>query len=57
MRRVPRRYHRELEAAGRLADLEMIRAMARTRTVTLVFAAKDAEHCNAAALKEFIEHP
>lgn len=49
-----KRYHEELLAGGKLGDLKRIGEMAAKETVTLVFAAKDSAHCNAAALFEII---
>jgi uncharacterized protein YeaO (DUF488 family) len=46
------RYVRELQA--RTAELQELVTLARKNTVTLVFAAKDAEHCNAEVLRELI---
>ena len=50
-----RRYGREL--AGRTEALAPLRQAARRGTVTLVFAAKDAEHNNAAALLRYLKRP
>jgi uncharacterized protein YeaO (DUF488 family) len=47
-----KRYKKELDKQSDL--LERIKTAARKGTVTLVFAAKDSEHCNAAALKEML---
>lgn len=47
-----RRYFRELD---RQPDtLQRLRQLRRTGTVTLVFAAKDTDHNNAVALKEYL---
>ena len=47
-----RRYRRELETQHeQLAELA---AESRRRTVTLVFAARDDEHCNAVVLKDVL---
>lgn len=50
-----RRYFAELGAQG--DALDELRKLARAKTVTLVFGAKDAEHSQAAALKEYLEAP
>ncbi len=47
------RYRRELEAHPALLD--RLADEARSGTVTLVFAAHDADHCNATVLKELLE--
>jgi uncharacterized protein YeaO (DUF488 family) len=47
------RYFAELAGHGQAID-ELV-AQADAGPVTLVFAAKDREHCNAAALKEYLE--
>lgn len=49
-----RRYREELEAHGEL--LERLRSEARKGTVTLLFAAKDAEHNNVVVLQEMLAH-
>lgn len=51
--RFKERYHEEL--AARPDALERLLAAARTGPVTLVFAARDAKHNNAVALKEYLE--
>ncbi len=48
-----RRYKRELESKSEL--VQSLKATAKKGTVTLVFAAKDTEHVNAAVLKEVLE--
>lgn len=48
-----RRYFRELDRQPDV--LERLRRLRRTGTVTLVFAAKDTEHNNAVALREYLE--
>jgi uncharacterized protein YeaO (DUF488 family) len=48
-----RRYARELEPHA--AALEQLVKHARAGRVTLVFAAKDAEHNNAVALREYLQ--
>ena len=48
-----RRYFKEL--ATQREPLAELREMAKGKTVTLVFGAKDAEHSQAAALKEYLE--
>ena len=47
-----RRYAEEL--AGRDAELDELRGLARGRRLTLLFAAHDATHNNAAALREIL---
>ncbi len=47
------RYRDELK--GQRALIDDLRNQANAGTVTLLFAAHDAEHCNAAVLKEVIE--
>lgn len=49
------RYRNELEAAGKMDDLTRMKARARGRPLTLLYAAKDGERNNAAALKEILE--
>lgn len=46
------RYYAELERTGALAQLSEIAAQAEHENITLVFAASDEEHSNAAFLKE-----
>ena len=48
-----RRYFKELEAND--ASLEPILSAARRGRVTLLYAARDTEHNNAVALKEYLE--
>ena len=48
-----RRYFHELDRQPDM--LERLRRLRRTGTVTLVFAAKDTEHNNAVALREYLE--
>lgn len=48
-----RRYFAELRTQGEALD--ELRKLAHGKTVTLVFGAKDAEHSQAAALKEYLE--
>ncbi len=48
-----RRYREELKVHGEI--LERLRSEARKGTVTLLFAAKDAEHNNAVVLKEMLD--
>jgi len=47
------RYHQELK--GHTELLEKVRSEAKKGTVTLLFAAKDAEHNNAVVLKEMLD--
>lgn len=49
------RYRAELEQQGKLDDLKDLASRARHENVTLVFAAHDEEHSNAAFLKELVE--
>ncbi len=49
-----KRYRAELRTPGCRAHLDRLRAMARKRTVTLVFAARDEEHNNARALASIL---
>ncbi len=48
-----RRYREELKVHGEI--LERLRSEARKGTVTLLFAARDAEHNNAVVLKEMLD--
>lgn len=48
------RYFRELEAKAE--EVEALAEKARSQNLTLVFGAKDEEHNNAVALKEYLEH-
>ena len=48
-----RRYFKELDAQPEL--IRELRKKARGQTVTLLYAARDAEHNNALALKEYLE--
>jgi uncharacterized protein YeaO (DUF488 family) len=48
-----RRYRAELEAHSDLID--RLEREARSEPVTLLFAAHDAEHCNASVLRELLE--
>lgn len=47
------RYFAELKAQGEALD--ELRTLAHGKTVTLVFGAKDTEHSQASALKEYLE--
>jgi uncharacterized protein YeaO (DUF488 family) len=47
------KYHMELEQAGKLDTLRDLVRRSKSENVTLVFGAKDIEHSNAEALKEF----
>ncbi|HEY7347272.1 MAG TPA: DUF488 domain-containing protein [Ktedonobacterales bacterium] len=49
------RYRRELADAERQAALEKLRERVRRGPLTLLFAAKDAEHCNAQVLRSLLE--
>lgn len=48
------RYRQELQR--RSAEVEELRALARQRPITLVFAARDVAHSHAVALREFLLH-
>jgi len=48
-----RRYREELRA--RVAELEQLRTLARTGTVTFVYAARDTERNSAAVLRDVVE--
>ena len=50
-----RRYFAELDAQGEALD--ELRKLAHGKSVTLVFGAKDKQHNQAAALKEYLERP
>ncbi len=49
-----KRYREELRKPERRALLQQIAALAQKGTVTVVFAAKDAEHCNARVIAEVL---
>ena len=49
-----KRYRLELRSSPRKEELERLRALARRSSVTLLFAAKDSRHCNAAVLAEIL---
>ncbi len=49
------RYRRELEDAEHRAALETLRERVQRGPLTLLFAAKDAEHCNAQVLRALLE--
>jgi uncharacterized protein YeaO (DUF488 family) len=49
-----RRYQDELEGQEQQAALSRLRELARAGTVTLVFAARDAEHSSAAVLRDLV---
>ena len=48
------RYQIELEAEPGRTALEKLRAMAEQQMVTLVYAARDGDHCNAGALRDLL---
>lgn len=50
-----RRYRKELATGTAAEALEGLRAVAARGRVTLVFAAKDPDHCNATVLSELLE--
>ncbi|HEX5548364.1 MAG TPA: DUF488 family protein, partial [Ktedonobacterales bacterium] len=52
-----RRFEAELAADPGRAALTELRALARKQHVTLVFAARDTEHCNAVVLRELLAQP
>lgn len=49
------RYRNELDAAGKTDDLRLLKERAERGTLTLLYAAKEAERNNAVALKEILE--
>lgn len=49
-----RRYRRELD--GKKDAIDFLRDKCNEKTLTLVYAAKDAEHNNAVALKDYLSH-
>lgn len=52
-----RRYFRELQAAAPAEAVARLRTLAARRQVTLLFAAQDEVHNNAAALREYLARP
>lgn len=52
-----RRYEAELAADPARSALDELRELARAQHVTLVFAARDTEHCNATVLRELLARP
>jgi len=50
-----RRYHAELSSPDMQAQLAHLRKLAKSKTVTLLYAARDEEHNNALVLKEVLE--
>lgn len=50
-----KRYEAELEKSGNMDLLDKLAQKAKAVTITLVYAAKDKEHNNAAVLKKLIE--
>ena len=48
------RYTRELQSGDAAAALEQLKDLARHGPLTLVFAARDTEHCNAVVLRELL---
>jgi uncharacterized protein YeaO (DUF488 family) len=52
-----RRYLKELEAEPAREALERLRGLTRLGTVTLVTAARDSEHSDAAVLRELLSAP
>jgi uncharacterized protein YeaO (DUF488 family) len=51
------RYIHELQAEPGRSALEQLRELARKGPVTLVFAARDVAHSEAAVLQDMLEHP
>ena len=51
-----RRYEDELKAEPAKSALARLRELAATGPVTFVFAARDAEHSNAAVLRDLLHH-
>jgi len=49
-----RRYRQELEQTGAIEDLRLLAQRAQRENITLVFAASDEEHSNAAFLRELV---
>lgn len=50
-----KRYRAELQARAKRESMEALARKARQGTVTLVYGAKDEEHNNAEALKDFLQ--
>ncbi len=48
------RYRKELQAPEHQAGLDRLRSLARVKTITLVFAARDEDHSNARVLLEVL---
>ncbi len=48
------RYRKELQTPECRASLQRLQSIARKNTITLVFGAKDEEHCNARVLLEVL---
>jgi uncharacterized protein YeaO (DUF488 family) len=49
------RYRNELDAAGKMEELKDLAGLAKTETVTLLYAAHDEQRNNAVVLKKIIE--
>lgn len=49
------RYREELQEAGKTEELKQLRRQGQREDVTLIFSAREVEHNNAVALKEFID--
>ncbi len=49
------RYRRELEDSAHQAELEKLHELAQRGPVTLLFAAKDSEHCNALVVRALLQ--
>jgi uncharacterized protein YeaO (DUF488 family) len=49
------RYRKELKSADRQEILKQLRAISRRERVTLLFAARDVEHCNAVVLANLMK--
>ncbi|MDZ7289423.1 MAG: DUF488 domain-containing protein [candidate division KSB1 bacterium] len=50
-----KRYRDELQSPEKQEQIKQLQALAKKRTVTLLFAARDTEHNNAVALANFIK--
>ena len=49
-----KRYRKELISGDRRETLAQLRTLVKRKKVTLIFAARDVEHCNARVLAEFL---
>jgi uncharacterized protein YeaO (DUF488 family) len=50
-----RRYRKELKSADRQEIMKQLRIISRRKRVTLLFAARDVEHCNATVLANLMK--